>query len=129
VAEQPKSLHQSWDQIWRQTQATHLPVFSSFPKLASMDPPGQGFDLNQVAKLFNDIIAVTRDETPDIAALEPQAVAWLKDARNKLMRDIEAAYVYPGNLFWILIFCSQLPRTLAIAQDTVVAASLGSEPR
>ncbi|KAJ7849582.1 hypothetical protein B0H13DRAFT_2088457 [Mycena leptocephala] len=57
-----------------------------------MDPPGQGFGLNQVAKLFNDIIAVTRDETPDIAALEPQAVAWLKDARNKLMRDIEAAY-------------------------------------
>jgi hypothetical protein len=94
-----------------------------------MDPPGQGFGLNQVAKLFNDIIAVTRDETPDIATLEPQAVAWLKDARNKLMRDIEAAYVYPSNLFWILIFCSQLPRTLAIAQDTVVAASLDSQSR
>ncbi|KAK7042748.1 hypothetical protein R3P38DRAFT_2892048 [Favolaschia claudopus] len=47
------------------------------------------FDLKQVAKLFNDAITTIRDDTPD---LEGEAVAWLKKARYKLMRDIETSF-------------------------------------
>ncbi|KAJ7035787.1 hypothetical protein C8F04DRAFT_1341761 [Mycena alexandri] len=47
------------------------------------------FDLQQVAKLFNDTIAIIRDDRPDV---EPQASAWLKSARYKLMRDLEKRY-------------------------------------
>ena len=47
------------------------------------------FDLKQVGKLFNDTIAAIRDDTPDLDALEPQAIEWLKKARYQLMRDVE----------------------------------------
>ncbi|KAJ6535487.1 hypothetical protein B0H19DRAFT_1079965 [Mycena capillaripes] len=50
------------------------------------------FDLKQVGKLFDDTITAIRVETPDMAALEPQAIEWLKAARYRLMRDIEEAY-------------------------------------
>ncbi|KAK7001355.1 hypothetical protein R3P38DRAFT_3048694 [Favolaschia claudopus] len=50
------------------------------------------FDLKQVGKLFNDTIAAIRDDTPDLDALEPQAIEWLKAARYQLMRDIEQQY-------------------------------------
>ncbi|KAJ7354521.1 hypothetical protein DFH08DRAFT_933983 [Mycena albidolilacea] len=50
------------------------------------------FDLKQVGKLFNDTVSAIRDDTPDMDALEPQAIAWLKSARYKLMRDVEEAY-------------------------------------
>ncbi|KAJ7141649.1 hypothetical protein C8R46DRAFT_582153 [Mycena filopes] len=49
-------------------------------------------DLKQVAKLFNDTLAAMRDEAPDIDTLEPQAIAWLKNARYKLMRDLEQEF-------------------------------------
>ncbi|KAJ7772213.1 hypothetical protein B0H16DRAFT_1880928 [Mycena metata] len=55
-------------------------------------PPA--FDLKQVAKLFNDTITAIRDDAADLEALEPQAIEWLKAARYKLMRDVEAAF-YP----------------------------------
>ncbi|KAJ7141648.1 hypothetical protein C8R46DRAFT_1233775 [Mycena filopes] len=47
------------------------------------------FDLQQVGKLFKDTIAILRDDTLDV---EPQAIAWLKAARYKLMRDLEKEY-------------------------------------
>jgi hypothetical protein len=49
------------------------------------------FDLKQVGQLFNTIVSAIRDDTPDIDALEPQAIEWLKSARYKLMRDVEQA--------------------------------------
>ncbi|KAJ7154907.1 hypothetical protein C8R43DRAFT_1126292 [Mycena crocata] len=50
-------------------------------------------DLGQVGKLFNDTLAVIRDETPQMDALIlPEAIVWLKDARYKMMREIEASY-------------------------------------
>jgi hypothetical protein len=51
------------------------------------------FDLKQVGKLFNDTVSAIRDDTPDMDALEPQAIEWLKSARYKLMRDVEEAQV------------------------------------
>ncbi|KAF7343005.1 hypothetical protein MVEN_01730600 [Mycena venus] len=54
--------------------------------------PEQSLHLKQVAKLFNDIIASIRDGALSIEALEPQAIVWLKDARCKLMQDIEKKY-------------------------------------
>ncbi|KAJ7929797.1 hypothetical protein B0H13DRAFT_1859279 [Mycena leptocephala] len=57
-----------------------------------MVPRRNGIDLTQVAKLFKDTLAEMRDDAPDFEALEPQAIAWLKDARYKIMRRIEAAY-------------------------------------
>ncbi|KAJ7660253.1 hypothetical protein DFH06DRAFT_1472319 [Mycena polygramma] len=50
------------------------------------------FDLKQVGKLFDDTVSAIREDTPDMATLEPQALEWLKAARYKLMRDIESAY-------------------------------------
>ncbi|KAJ6508584.1 hypothetical protein C8R45DRAFT_1089746 [Mycena sanguinolenta] len=49
-------------------------------------------DLKQVGKLFNDAITAIRDDTPDLDALEPQALEWLKSARYKVMRDVEKAF-------------------------------------
>ncbi|KAF7346519.1 hypothetical protein MSAN_01880000 [Mycena sanguinolenta] len=49
-------------------------------------------DLKQVGKLFNDTIAAIRDDTPDLDALEPQALEWLRGARYKLMRDLEQVF-------------------------------------
>ncbi|KAJ7785470.1 hypothetical protein B0H14DRAFT_3163870 [Mycena olivaceomarginata] len=46
------------------------------------------FDLKQVGQLFNTIVSAIRDDTPDMDALEPQAIEWLKSARYKLMRDL-----------------------------------------
>ncbi|KAJ7017970.1 hypothetical protein C8F04DRAFT_1153615, partial [Mycena alexandri] len=57
-----------------------------------MPPEARDFDLKQVAKLFNDTIAVIRDDIPDVEALQPQAIEWLKAARYQLMRDIEAQF-------------------------------------
>ncbi|KAJ7935900.1 hypothetical protein B0H13DRAFT_2304391 [Mycena leptocephala] len=57
-----------------------------------MTAPSQPFDLKAVGKLFNDTLAIMRDETPSLDTLEPQAIEWLKRARHKLMRDIEAEY-------------------------------------
>ncbi|KAJ7190826.1 hypothetical protein GGX14DRAFT_579518 [Mycena pura] len=50
------------------------------------------FDLKQVGALFNNTIAVIRDETPTIEELEPQAIEWLKGARYKIMRELESKY-------------------------------------
>ncbi|KAJ7613618.1 hypothetical protein DFH06DRAFT_1242434 [Mycena polygramma] len=50
------------------------------------------FDLKQVGRLFDDTISAIREDTPDMATLEPQALEWLKEARYKLMRDIESAF-------------------------------------
>ncbi|KAJ7252129.1 hypothetical protein B0H12DRAFT_1234006 [Mycena haematopus] len=50
------------------------------------------FDLTQVGKLFDDAVAAIRDGTPDMDALEPQALEWLKGARRKLMRELEETY-------------------------------------
>jgi hypothetical protein len=58
-----------------------------------MTAPSQPFDLKAVGKLFNDTLAIMRDETPSLDTLEPQAIEWLKRARHKLMRDIEAECV------------------------------------
>ncbi|KAJ7136813.1 hypothetical protein C8R44DRAFT_767927 [Mycena epipterygia] len=55
-------------------------------------PPRQPVDLKKVGKLFSDTIAAVRDDNPNNDALEPQAKAWLKAARYKLMRQIEASY-------------------------------------
>ncbi|KAJ7099748.1 hypothetical protein C8R44DRAFT_988592 [Mycena epipterygia] len=49
-------------------------------------------DLKQVGQLFNVAIASIRDDTPTLEALEPQAIAWLKEARYKLMCKIEQSY-------------------------------------
>jgi hypothetical protein len=65
--------------------------------------PEQPFDLNQVVKLFNHTLAAIRNNTPSNEAPEPQAIAWLKDARYKLMRDIEAAYVRRNGFVFFLI--------------------------
>lgn len=46
-------------------------------------------DLKQVGQLFNVAIASIRDNTPSIEALEPQAIAWLKESRYKLICEIE----------------------------------------
>ncbi|KAJ7627819.1 hypothetical protein DFH06DRAFT_1141638 [Mycena polygramma] len=51
-----------------------------------MDQP---FDLKQVAQVFNDAVASIRDDTPD---MEPQAIAWLKKARYKVICDLKKAY-------------------------------------
>ncbi|KAJ7269224.1 hypothetical protein C8J57DRAFT_1469017 [Mycena rebaudengoi] len=37
-------------------------------------------------------LAAIRDDAPDIDTLEPQAIAWLKASRYKIMREIETAY-------------------------------------
>ncbi|KAF7376668.1 hypothetical protein MSAN_00083700 [Mycena sanguinolenta] len=50
------------------------------------------FDLQQIGKLFDDAIAAIRNGTPDMDALKPQAVGWLKGARYQLIRDVEEAY-------------------------------------
>ncbi|KAJ7263954.1 hypothetical protein C8J57DRAFT_1231134 [Mycena rebaudengoi] len=55
-------------------------------------PPTTGVDLKQVGKLFNDTISALRDDAPGIEALEPEAIEWLKGARYKVMRRLEAAY-------------------------------------
>ncbi|KAJ7510677.1 hypothetical protein B0H11DRAFT_1031315 [Mycena galericulata] len=47
--------------------------------------------LEEVGKLFNDLLATIRDDL-DHGALEPVAIAWLKEARYKLMRDLETKY-------------------------------------
>ncbi|KAJ7849754.1 hypothetical protein B0H13DRAFT_2674666 [Mycena leptocephala] len=57
-----------------------------------MPTPEPPADLKQVAKLFNDTLAAIRHDAPDFGALEPYATEWLKDAQDKLMRDIQAAY-------------------------------------
>jgi hypothetical protein len=51
-------------------------------------------DLKQVAKLFNETLAAIRHDVPDFGGLEPYATEWLKDAQDKLMHDIETAYVH-----------------------------------
>ncbi|KAJ7261468.1 hypothetical protein C8J57DRAFT_1719706 [Mycena rebaudengoi] len=55
-------------------------------------PPRNPVDLKQVGKLFEDTLAAIRDDAPDIDTLEPQAIAWLKASRYKIMREIETAY-------------------------------------
>ncbi|KAJ7681356.1 hypothetical protein B0H17DRAFT_1205886 [Mycena rosella] len=50
-------------------------------------------DLKKVGQLFDETMNAIRDGTPDTNDLEPQAIAWLKDARYKVMRKIEARYV------------------------------------
>ncbi|KAJ7111769.1 hypothetical protein C8R44DRAFT_798620 [Mycena epipterygia] len=55
-----------------------------------MPPPP--VDLKKVGELFEETLAAIRDGTPDNEALEPQALAWLKDARYKIMRQVEASY-------------------------------------
>ncbi|KAJ7277139.1 hypothetical protein C8J57DRAFT_1713625 [Mycena rebaudengoi] len=54
-----------------------------------MAPP---IDLKQVGKLFDETLAAIRYNAPDIDALEPEAIAWLKTARYTIMRGIESAY-------------------------------------
>jgi hypothetical protein len=54
-------------------------------------PPRNPVDLKQVGKLFEDTLAAIRDDAPDIDTLEQQAIAWLKAARYKIMREIETA--------------------------------------
>ncbi|KAJ7681352.1 hypothetical protein B0H17DRAFT_1333741 [Mycena rosella] len=49
-------------------------------------------DLKKVGQLFDETITAIRDGTPDTNGLEPQAIAWLKDARYKVMRKTEASY-------------------------------------
>ncbi|KAJ6601446.1 hypothetical protein DFH09DRAFT_1355596 [Mycena vulgaris] len=49
-------------------------------------------DLKQVGQLFKDILEAVRNDAPDMDALEPAAIAWLKNARYKIMREIEKAY-------------------------------------
>jgi hypothetical protein len=56
-------------------------------------PPTTGADLKQVAKQFNDALYVIREDAPGIEALEPQAIAWLKDARYTIMCKLEEASV------------------------------------
>ncbi|KAJ7252134.1 hypothetical protein B0H12DRAFT_1234010 [Mycena haematopus] len=51
-----------------------------------------GIDLKQVGKLFTDIVVTIRDDTPDLDALQPLALGWLKAARYRLMRDVEQEY-------------------------------------
>ncbi|KAJ7141652.1 hypothetical protein C8R46DRAFT_1046864 [Mycena filopes] len=60
--------------------------FLSPPTTTMTTPP---FDLEQVGRLFNDTIAVLRDDTSDV---EPEAMAWLKAARYTLMRGLEKEY-------------------------------------
>ncbi|KAJ6514729.1 hypothetical protein DFH09DRAFT_1431530 [Mycena vulgaris] len=48
-------------------------------------------DLKKVGRLFDETLAAIRDST-DTEALEPLAIAWLKDARYKCMRQVEASY-------------------------------------
>ncbi|KAJ7237678.1 hypothetical protein C8J57DRAFT_1246972 [Mycena rebaudengoi] len=55
-------------------------------------PPTTGADLKQVAKQFNDALYVIREDAPGIEALEPQAIAWLKDARYTIMCKLEEAF-------------------------------------
>jgi hypothetical protein len=67
-----------------------------------MPTPEPPVDLKQVAKLFNDTLAAIRHDAPDFGALEPYATEWLKDAQDKLMRDIQAAYVQSRRLLSLL---------------------------
>ncbi|KAJ7205599.1 hypothetical protein C8J57DRAFT_1541633 [Mycena rebaudengoi] len=55
-------------------------------------PPTTGVNLKQVAKQFNDALYVIREDAPGIEALEPQAIAWLKDARYTIMCKLEEAF-------------------------------------
>ncbi|KAJ7463184.1 hypothetical protein FB451DRAFT_1370688, partial [Mycena latifolia] len=55
-------------------------------------PPRKPVDLKQVGRLFKDTLAEIRDSNPQVDALEPEAIEWLKGARYKIMRQIEAAY-------------------------------------
>ncbi|KAJ7167911.1 hypothetical protein C8R46DRAFT_1094487 [Mycena filopes] len=55
-------------------------------------PPHPRPDLKQVTELFNTTIAAMRDEAPGADALEAQAIAWLKEARYKLMRELEKRF-------------------------------------
>ncbi|KAJ7463162.1 hypothetical protein FB451DRAFT_1265788 [Mycena latifolia] len=50
------------------------------------------FDLKKVGKLFDEALRMIRDNPLDTDTLEPQAIAWLKDARYNVMRKIEASY-------------------------------------
>jgi hypothetical protein len=59
-------------------------------------PPKNRVDLKLVGQVFADILAAVRED--DVADLEPQAIEYLKAARYKIMRQIEAACVY-NNLF------------------------------
>ncbi|KIM89329.1 hypothetical protein PILCRDRAFT_813260 [Piloderma croceum F 1598] len=47
-------------------------------------------DMKQIAGLFNDCIETIRNEKHN--NLEQMAIDWLRDARYKLMRDIETEY-------------------------------------
>ncbi|KAJ7450628.1 hypothetical protein FB451DRAFT_1566571 [Mycena latifolia] len=50
------------------------------------------FDLKQVGKLFEDALDAIRGNFPNQETLEPQAIEWLKAARYKTMREIQAEY-------------------------------------
>ncbi|KAJ7205600.1 hypothetical protein C8J57DRAFT_1485004 [Mycena rebaudengoi] len=54
--------------------------------------PPRRVDLKQVGKLFKDTLAEIRDVAQDFDTLEPQAIAWLRGARLKVMRRIESSY-------------------------------------
>ncbi|KAJ6471121.1 hypothetical protein C8R47DRAFT_749161 [Mycena vitilis] len=47
---------------------------------------------SQVGKLFTDTLASIRANTPDVEVLELQANEWLKEARSKLLKEVEDAY-------------------------------------
>jgi hypothetical protein len=83
-----------------------------------MPTPEQPVDLKQVAKLFNETLAAIRHDVPDFGGLEPYATEWLMDAQDKLMRDIETAYVHRDlvlRLLSIVIFPSATTNSNALA--------------
>jgi hypothetical protein len=65
-------------------------MFAARPFLFATIMPPRRVDLKQVGKLFKETLAEMRGVAQDFDTLEPQAIAWLREARHKVMRQIEA---------------------------------------
>ncbi|KAJ6628491.1 hypothetical protein B0H10DRAFT_1990143 [Mycena sp. CBHHK59/15] len=57
-----------------------------------MPPRTNPVDLKQVGKLFKDTLASMRGDALDADELQPEAIAWLKAARCKIMLQIQDAF-------------------------------------
>jgi hypothetical protein len=109
------------------TQTKHNQADLPFSSI--MPPRAKPIDLKNVTKLFNDTIAAIRDDTPDVKALEPQAIEWLKAARNKLMRDLEQECVDLQVPSYSFLYEFQILHTRTLARNPDVAAGVGIGPR
>ncbi|KAJ6517946.1 hypothetical protein C8R47DRAFT_1231619 [Mycena vitilis] len=67
-------------QVHKIVHARNKNIIDPFLKLFLARPTMSTFDLKQFGRLFDDTIFAIREDTPDMASLEPQALEWLKSS-------------------------------------------------